>query len=157
MIEAEFMVVLLFLLWITLNGKINLEIAIIGIIISVAIKLFSRSFLEEDSSRVSIKNLFKGVIYLGVLLVEIVKSSIQVVKFTIAKDIEIQPQIKFFKVPLKSDFAKMMLANSITLTPGTITVNIEDDIFCVHGIDYTMLEGIENSIFIRLLVDMEEK
>ncbi len=149
------MIVLLFLLWITLNGKVTLEIAVIGIIISVAIKLFSKRFLEEDSSKISIKNLFKGIIYLVVLLAEIVKSSIQVVKFTLAKDIEIEPQIKFFRVPLKSDFSKMMLANSITLTPGTITVNIEDDIFCVHGIDYTMLEGIENSIFIRLLADME--
>ncbi len=152
------MVVLLFLLWITLNGKITVEIAVIGIIISVAIKLFSKKYLEEDNgSRISFKNLFKGMIYLGVLLVEIIKSSIQVVKFTLAKDIEIQPQIKFFRVPLKSDFSKMMLANSITLTPGTITVNIEGDVFCVHGIDYTMLEGIENSIFVRLLSDMEGK
>lgn len=42
------------------------------------------------------------------------------------------------------------------MTPGTITVNVEDNRFCVHALDYTMAEGIEDSIFVKLLVKAEE-
>lgn len=51
--------------------------------------------------------------------------------------------------------AKVILANSITLTPGTITVSVEGDVFCVHCLDKELAEGIENSVFVQLLERME--
>ena len=50
----------------------------------------------------------------------------------------------------------MLLANSITLTPGTITVSVEDDRFCVHCLDKELAEGMEDSVFVKLLEEMEE-
>ena len=49
-----------------------------------------------------------------------------------------------------------MLANSITLTPGTITVSLEGDTYCVHCLDKSMAEGIESSIFVQKLHRIEE-
>ena len=62
----------------------------------------------------------------------------------------------FFDVDIESEFLRFVLANSITLTPGTITVDVDDNHFCVHALDYTMAEDIENSVFVKLLVKMEE-
>lgn len=91
-----------------------------------------------------------------VLLVEIVKSSFAVIKIVFSKKLDIQPQIVFFEAPLKSDFLRTILANSITLTPGTITVDVDENRFCIHALDYTLAEGIEDSVFVHLLMKMEE-
>ena len=91
-----------------------------------------------------------------VLLVEIVKSSFAVIKIVFSKKLDIQPQIVFFDVPLKSEFLRTILANSITLTPGTITVDLDENHFCIHALDYTLADGIEDSVFVHLLMKMEE-
>ena len=51
----------------------------------------------------------------------------------------------------------MLLANSITLTPGTITVSVEGNRFCVHCLDWELADGVEDSVFVELLKEMEEK
>ena len=48
-----------------------------------------------------------------------------------------------------------MLANSITLTPGTITVSLEDDTLLVHCLDKTLSEGMEDSEFVKMLEKLE--
>ena len=63
----------------------------------------------------------------------------------------------FFDVPIKNEILLTVLANSITLTPGTITVDIENSTFCVHALDKDLAQGIEDLIFVKLLVKMEER
>jgi multicomponent Na+:H+ antiporter subunit E len=63
----------------------------------------------------------------------------------------------YFDADLKSELAKVMLANSITLTPGTITVSVEDNHYCVHCLDRELGAGIENSVFVELLEKIEEE
>ncbi len=60
-----------------------------------------------------------------------------------------------FNIPFKTDTARFLLANSITLTPGTITVAVEGDKFIVHCLDKTLAEGIESSVFVKLLKKIE--
>ena len=57
---------------------------------------------------------------------------------------------------LHASWKEELLANSITLTPGTITVSVEDDRFCVHCLDKELAEGMEDSVFVKLLEEMEE-
>ena len=102
------------------------------------------------------KNFFRTLHYICVLFIEIVKSSFAVIRIVFSKKLEIQPQIVFFEVPLKSEFLRTILANSITLTPGTITVDVDENRFCVHALDYTLADGIENCVFVHLLMKMEE-
>ena len=152
------MYILLFLIWVIFNGRLTVEIAILGIIITSAVYWFMCHCLEYDrtSDLKIFKNMFKSIHYVFVLFWEVIKSSFLVLKFVAAKEIEIQPQIVFFKSPLKNEFLKTVLANSITLTPGTITINVTDDIFCVHALDYTLAQDFEDSIFIKLLKEMED-
>ena len=67
-----------------------------------------------------------------------------------------EPVIVHVPVDLKSETARVVLANSITLTPGTITVALEDNDLLVHCLDKSLAEGMEDSEFIRLLRKMEE-
>ena len=152
------MYILLFLLWVALNGRITAEILAFGAVIAAAVYWFMCRFLEYSpkSDIRFFKNFFRTLQYLVVLFEEIVKSSFAVIKIVFSKKLEIQPQIVFFEVPLKSEFLLTILANSITLTPGTITVDVDENRFCVHALDYTLADGIENSVFVHLLMKMEE-
>ena len=137
------MYILLFLLWIVLNARITAEIIAFGLVISGAIYWFMCRYLEYSPKNdiIFLKNLPRAIVYLAVLFVEIIKSSLIAMKFVYSKKMDIQPQIVFFDVPLKSEFLRTILANSITITPGTITVNVDDNHFCVHALDYSIEIG----------------
>ena len=152
------MYLLLLLFWIILNGKITAEILVIGMIISAAIYWMTCKFFEYSpkSDIFLLKNSIWIIVYFVVLLIEIFKSAVTVYKRVYSRKIEIQPQMVFFDVDIKSDFLKFVLANSITLTPGTITVDVDVNHFCVHALDYEIAEGLENSVFIKILKKMEE-
>lgn len=149
---------LLLLLWILLNGRLTLEIFLFGLVIAGAIYFIMCKFLEysPQNDRILLKNIWNIASYIAILFVEVLRSGLAVLRFVISPTIQIEPQIVVFRVPLKSEFLKTILANSITLTPGTITLNVEGDRFYVHALDYTLAEGIEDSVFQRILLKMEE-
>ena len=70
---------------------------------------------------------------------------------------ELDPVLVHFDVPLKSKFARVVLANSITLTPGTITANLDREGYTVHCLDRELGVGIDQSVFVKLLMNMEAK
>ena len=151
------MYILLLLFWIILNGKITTEILIFGVVLAAAIFWFMCKFLDYSPKYEMFvaKNFFWIITYFVVLVIEMFKSAIAVYKRVYSKKIEIQPQMVFFDVDIKSEFLRFVLANSITLTPGTITVDVDENHFCVHALDYTLAEGIEDSVFIKMLKIME--
>ena len=146
-------------MWIALNGKITTEIIVIGLFVSAAIYWFTIKYLDYNvkSDLNFFKNGFLIIGYIFVLFWEIIKSSILVIKIVFKSEIQIDPQIVFFEVDLKNEALLTVLANSITLTPGTITVDVEGNRFCVHALDKDLADGIENLIFVKLLMKMEKK
>lgn len=149
------MFILFLVLWIILNGKITLEITLFGIVISFFINLFMIKFLDYKPAKIrNIKKIKYAISYFIQLMKDIIIANYQVIRF-ILSDIKIQPQLIIFKVPLKTELAKTVLANSITLAPGTIAVDVKENIFYVHALDYTFAEDLENSKLICLLKEME--
>ena len=151
------MYILLLLFWIILNGKITAEILILGVVFATAIFWFMCKFLDYSPKNELLvaRNIFWILAYIVVLVIEIFKAAITVYKKVYSRKIDIQPQMVFFDVDIKSEFLRFVLANSITITPGTITVDVDENHFCVHALDYTLAEGIEDSVFIKMLKIME--
>lgn len=73
-----------------------------------------------------------------------------------SSEYELEPAVVHFKTDLRTTFARVLLANSITLTPGTITVSLTENEYTVHCLDKELAEGIDSSIFVRLLAKLEE-
>ena len=94
--------------------------------------------------------------YFWVLVKEIVKANVSVMKIILSPELQPEPALVFFDTELRTGMTKMMLANSITLTPGTITVSVEGNRFCVHCLDRELAEGMEESVFVELLEEMED-
>jgi len=76
------------------------------------------------------------------LLLEIVKSNVDVARAILSKDLKIQPQLVRLKATQKTDMARVIYANSITLTPGTITLDVRGDDFLVHALLDVTAEGV---------------
>jgi multicomponent Na+:H+ antiporter subunit E len=83
-------------------------------------------------------------IYIFVFLSELMKSNLDVAKRVISPSLPINPGIVKVKTKLKSKMGRMILANSITLTPGTFTIDIIDDTLYIHWID-VLSEDIEKA------------
>jgi multicomponent Na+:H+ antiporter subunit E len=75
-------------------------------------------------------------VYLYVLLKNLILSNIQISRRILRPDMKLSPAIVAVKTNLESDWKKLLLANSITLTPGTLTLDIKDDILFIHVIEY---------------------
>ena len=104
-----------------------------------------------------LKILPEVLIYAIVLLIEIMKANLAITKLVIAPQIEVEPCLVKFRPKLKTHAARVALANSITLTPGTITVSLDDDEFLVHALNRDIAGGLQESLFERLLKRMERK
>jgi multicomponent Na+:H+ antiporter subunit E len=86
---------------------------------------------------------FSIAAYIAALIIEMIKANVQMIKILLSPVIETKPQIKYFDSPVRSDIAKVALATSINLTPGTILVELENNRFGVHSIDESMLKDID--------------
>ena len=147
----------LFLIWLILNGKITLEIVLLGLGIGAAIYCFMLVFTEYswETDRRLMRASVLLVPYFFVLVWEIIKANIAVARMILNRRIPAQKPLATVEIPLKTGLARMLLANSITLTPGTITVQVDGDRFTVHCLSREMLDGIEDGVFVRLLRKME--
>ncbi len=133
-ILVTFCVLLLF--WLLLSGIFDAFHVIAGIICSAIIALISHDLLVKGKGEKMLSKSFRFVIYLGWELWQIVLANFDVAYRVLHPKMPMDPQIIEFDTSLRSDFALVTLANSITLTPGTITIDIDikDGKFLVHAI-----------------------
>ena len=147
------MPVLLFLLWMLLNGRITAEIVLFGFAVTALAVWFMHKTMGY-TLRTDLR-LFRnaGILsrYTAVLVREIVKASLLVMKESFSPSGKPDPVIVEFHSGLKSRFANELLANTITLTPGTYTVFQKDDRFIVHCLKREYADGMDDFVFIKIL------
>jgi multicomponent Na+:H+ antiporter subunit E len=146
-------------MWIVFNGKFTLEILIFGIVLSAALYLFTWKVLGygPKQEKEVLRKLPRMLLYFLLVFKEIVKANWGVLKIVLNPKSKIEPKMVYFKTDLEKDTSKVALANSITITPGTITVNVSDNVFCVHALDASMADGIDECDFVVKLREMEGK
>jgi multicomponent Na+:H+ antiporter subunit E len=126
----------LMIIWILINNSFEIEIIGVGIILSLILAfIFGRRTDVLDEFKFTPKAFFYTGVYLLVFFWDLVKSNIHVALIVLKPSLPINPGIVKTKTVLKSKMARMILTNSITLTPGTLTVDIEDDILYIHWIN----------------------
>ena len=148
---------LLFGFWILLNGKWTAEIAIVGAVLSALIYAFMCAFMDCSPSKEwrLIRRAPKLAGYVCFMIAEIFRSAFTVMRFIWTPRDVIEPQLVSFDSKLKTDSARVLLADSITLTPGTVTVTMRGGKFLVHAIDSSMAEGIDSNEMLRRVADLE--
>ena len=153
------MFLIFFLSWIIFNGQITTEILIFGVVIAAAVFWFVCKFMDYSLKKElkMYRSIGFFLWYFLVLLKEIVVANVDVTKRVYTVEETMEPVIVKFKVNLKSDMTRVILANSITLTPGTITVELEEDCYTIHCLDKTYVDGIGQGKMFELLTRLEEE
>lgn len=150
---------LFFALWVIFNGAVTLEICLFGIIIAAVMFAFICRFMDYSvtKEKMVLGHVFWMLRYICVLIREIAKANFTVVGMILSEKEELEPALVQFDVDLETSVGKALLANAITLTPGTITVMLDDSGYVVHCLDESLAEGMDRSVFVDRLKDMEQQ
>ena len=150
------MYLLLFLLWLLLNGRVTPEIAVFGLIVAALSYVFAWKVLSFRASNdgIVLLNILLLALYLIVLLWEIARAAFSVMGLALSRKCRPDPVIFEFHSHLDGKFKNVLLANSITLTPGTYTLFQEGDRFVIHCLRKDYADGLTDSVFIKLLEKM---
>lgn len=123
----------LMLFWLMLSGKLDTDVLIVGAVASLIIALLYRdglSFFTEF--RFTPQAIVAGFRYYGYFLQELFKSNLKMAAIVLSPSLPITPGIVKVRTRLKSRMGRLMLANSITLTPGTLTVEMAGEWLYIH-------------------------
>ena len=121
--------------WLMLTFEFTVPNIIVGAVASCITSLiFARFFVKNVYKLLQPHRYFWFLVYLIVFIWECIKANIDVAYRVLHPAMPIRPGIVKVKTTLKSEMAKMLLANSITMTPGTISVDIIDDYLYIHWI-----------------------
>ena len=133
----------LVLLWLLLSGYFLALILALGIASIVLVVWIAHRMDVVDHESHPIHMAFKGLIYFPWLMWEIVKANIDVALAIIKGKNAIAPKTMRVTASQRSDVGLVTYANSITLTPGTVTVYVDGDMFLVHALTNGSADGLE--------------
>lgn len=153
------MFLLYFLFWVIFNGNITLEICIFGIVIAAVMFAFTCKFMDYsvELEKKNLKRVFLFLKYVAHLIIEVIKANWATIQLILSEKEEIEPVLVSFHSDLQTPVGKTLLANAITLTPGTITVSLEEDKYVVHCLDKDLSEGIDENMFEDIAKEIEKK
>ncbi len=143
----------LLVVWVIFSGFFDLFHLSLGVISCGIVTWLSSHLLFDDRTlplRRRAVQAWRFAGYMVWLTWQIVLSNIAVLKLAFGPRSALQPQIIRYRTPLKSDFEKFLLANSITLTPGTVTIKILGDVFYIHAIDDASAAGLNGEMDRRI-------
>lgn len=129
--------IIFFIVWIALTGTFRWDELATGAAVSVILAIFtSHIFTTEGLSNLSPKKVLCGIVYFFPYLIwQMIKANLDVAYRVIHPKRPINPGIVKVKTKMKSDLGKTVVANSITLTPGTFTLDVKGDEMFIHWID----------------------
>lgn len=125
-----------FFTWLLLTWSLDVQEVIVGLVVSFAISIIFKRYYKIKFNTKFVPGLFKFFfVYIPVFVWEMLKANFDVASRVLDSKVHVKPGFVKVKTSLKGDVAKLTLANSITLTPGTITVDMKDDELYVHWIE----------------------
>ena len=155
MLHANSLGAVMFGTWLLLSGHYEPLLIGLGVASCLLVVVIAWRMDVVDHEGHPIHLTWRGVTYFPWLIVEIVKANIQVARLIIDPKLPIGPRVILVKASQRSDLGHVIYANSITLTPGTVSVDVRGGEILVHAIDEAAAAGVESGDMDRLATAME--
>lgn len=134
MIYLPGLVLALAALWFALSGQTSPFFIGLGAVSVLLVVWLAARLRVIDRNASPYHRLPQMLLYLGWLIVEIVKSNIAVIARVLGPRHAIDPAVVRLRASARTDLGRALFANSITLTPGTVTIDVQDDRVTVHAL-----------------------
>jgi multicomponent Na+:H+ antiporter subunit E len=135
--------IIMFAFWILLSGEFTFVLILSGIISSLLVSYWSHDLLIGNADmKLEMIRTIRFIRYLPWLLWQITLSSLDLTYRTLHPRMPIDPRMISIKNDYKTDMGMVTLANSITLTPGTVTIEVNRDEFIIHAIGAESAESL---------------
>ena len=135
--------IVMFAFWILLSGEFTFILITSGVVASLITAYLSHDiFVGKADLKTETGRVFKFIVYIPWLLWEIILANVEIAYLVLNPKPLIDPQLVHFKNDLKTDLGIVTLAHSITLTPGTVTVDANREEFVIHAIWQKSADGI---------------
>lgn len=148
-----FFVMLFF--WFIFSGVFTPLIVVLAILSGMIVTFLSNDLFFPDK-KVNPKLIIRIFAYVPWLFWQIVLSNIQVLKILLRKDLDIDPSMVEFDPKVKSEIGLVIFANSITLTPGTVTIFADKNRFFVHALDPVFADGLDRGEMHKRILEIEK-
>lgn len=120
--------ILLYIVWIGLTASLDIQELSVGAIVSLII-----SYYFTDSTKIDlVKELKKHIRLTPIFIKDLIYSNIEVAKIVLDPKLPINPDVIQLKLDLDNNFDKLLVANAITLTPGTLSLDVKEDDILIH-------------------------
>ena len=159
MLHALSMGLVLFVLWLLLSGIFEPLLLGLGVASCIVVVYIAHRMDVIDHEGHPIHLTWRTLLYFPWLAWEIVKANIDVALAIVRPIMAIEPRLLDIEAGQKDDLGRVIYANSITLTPGTVTIATEGSAFTVHALTRSAAEGLESGDMDRrvsAMVDTEE-
>lgn len=155
MLPHPVLTVILILIWLLLVNSFAPGHILLAVIFGFGLPLFTRHFWPEPVQMAKPLTLLR---YLGIVLYDILVANLTVARLILGRPKNLQPHFVEVPLDLQTDLAISMLANTITLTPGTVSAQLSADRRCliVHALHETDTEALVKTIKQRYEVPLKE-
>ncbi len=149
--------VILFIFWIAVSGSLAWPQLAVGLAAAAFVTYFNRHLLigADERAPISPKTIFWFTGYTFKLLWAIVVANFQVAWLVLHPRMPIEPNLVTLELDLEKTAGRVLLANSITLTPGTLTVLADGNRFLVHALTISSGEELKSWPLIERIKEME--
>lgn len=161
MVHKLCMALVLFGFWMALSGRTEIKFVVYGIITALVTTHITYPLLlvpnKDGSKRYFVfgASIPKFIVYFLWLMWQLVLANIDVLLATTSQELEIDPKVVRFYFKVDNPMASVMLANSITLTPGTVTLNVTDDgLYEIHALTKGAAEGVLDGSMQKKVADL---
>jgi multicomponent Na+:H+ antiporter subunit E len=150
--------VFLFGFWLILTWTLDWVSFFAGLVAVWGVVRFNRTLLKGDStpSQPVTKRWIRRISFGFVLIKEIVVANIQVAKIVLDPKMPIQPSFFIYPLKLKEPVNQVLYANAITLTPGTLSVDLLEDALLIHALTEAAKEGLSGSDLEKAALALED-
>ena len=147
--------ILLFILWLLSSGHYTTLIISFGVFSCALVVFLSWKMEIIDSEGVPIHLIGGAIRYVPWLIWQIILANIDVTKRVLQPKMDITPQLIEVETSQKTDLGRVIYANSITLTPGTVSIQVHEDRILVHAIAKEVAEELQKGEMDRRVTRME--
>lgn len=130
------LVLISFVFWILLTGNLQTDELITGVLVAIVVSLVSSPHVKIlEGLKLTPTSLVSIPLFLLYFARALVLANFDMARRVLSPKLPIDPAVVKVKTQLQSDLGRLLLANSITLTPGTLSIDVEDDYLLIHWVD----------------------